>query len=76
MTFVLEGAKEVPAHKIMLTRCPYFAVMFSTDMREKTAEKIKIENTSHNVFLLVLRYLYTDECEITLEVITFGANLL
>ena len=50
MTFILDGSKEVPAHQIVLTRCPYFAVMFSTEMREKTAEKIKIENISYNIF--------------------------
>jgi hypothetical protein len=46
VTFVLEGNKEIPAHKIMLTRCPYFAAMFSSDMKEKTQEKIKIETIS------------------------------
>lgn len=68
MAFILEGTKEVPAHKIVLTRCHYFAVMFSTDMKERTQDKIKIENISHSIFLLILKYLYTDECDITLEV--------
>jgi hypothetical protein len=42
--------------------------MFTTEMRERTQEKIKIENISHTIFILVLKYLYTDECDITLEV--------
>ena len=42
--------------------------MFTTEMRERTQEKIKIENISHAIFILVLKYLYTDECDITLEV--------
>jgi hypothetical protein len=65
----LEGNKEVPAHKIMLARCPYFAAMFSMEMREKTMDKIKLENISYNIFMLVMKYLYTDDCTINLEVI-------
>ncbi len=42
--------------------------MFTTEMRERTQEKIKIENISHSIFIMVLKYLYTDECDITLEV--------
>lgn len=29
--------------------------------------QVTIENISHDIFLLMLRYLYTDDCEITLE---------
>lgn len=42
--------------------------MFTTEMRERTQEKIKIENISHSIFIMILKYLYTDECDITLEV--------
>lgn len=52
----------------MLARCPFFAAMFSSEMKEKSMDKIRIENISYQIFLLVLKYLYTDECEITLEV--------
>lgn len=68
MAFILEGNKEIPAHKIMLARCPFFAAMFSSEMKEKSMDKIRIENISHQIFLMVLKYLYTDECDITLEV--------
>lgn len=47
VTFILEGSKEFPAHKMLLARCPYFAAMFSMEMREKTLDKIKLENISH-----------------------------
>lgn len=43
--------------------------MFSNEMREKTMDKIRIENISFQAFHLIVKYLYTDECEITLEVI-------
>jgi BTB/POZ domain len=71
MSFILEDTKEIPAHKILLCRCPYFAAMFSNEMREKGQDKVKIENISSQIFLLILRYLYTDDCEITLEVINY-----
>jgi hypothetical protein len=64
----LEGGKELPAHKLLLSRCPYFAAMFQMDMREKTLDKIKLENISYHIFMLVVKYLYTDECDIKLEV--------
>ena len=31
-------------------------------------DKIRIENISYHIFHMVLRYLYSDDCEITLEV--------
>lgn len=74
MTFILEGSKEFPAHKLLLARCPYFAAMFSMDMKEKTMDKIKLEHISYQIFNLVVRYLYTDDCCITLEVIKVHTN--
>ena len=50
VTFILEENREIPAHKMILTRCPYFAGMFSSEMRERNLEKIKIENFSYKVF--------------------------
>ena len=41
--------------------------MFRNDMKEKNSEKIKIETVSYPIFLQVLKYLYTDDCEINLE---------
>ena len=70
MTFILEGNKEFPAHKLLLSRCPYFQAMFSTEMREKSMDKIRLDHISYHIFQLVVKYLYTDDCEITLEVRT------
>lgn len=36
VVFILESNKEIHAHKVVLIRCPYFAAMFSNEMREKT----------------------------------------
>jgi hypothetical protein len=42
--------------------------MFSMEMREKTMDKIKLENISYSIFMIVMKYLYTDDCVINLEV--------
>mmetsp|Transcript_30954 Transcript_30954/g.30428 ORF Transcript_30954/g.30428 Transcript_30954/m.30428 type:complete len:124 (+) Transcript_30954:628-999(+) len=52
---------------MLLCRCSYFQAMFTSEMKEKTQEKIKIESISYQVFLHLLRYLYTDDCDINLE---------
>lgn len=75
MTFILEGNKEFPAHKMMLARCPYFAAMFSMEMKEKSLDKIRLENISYHIFAIVMKYLYTDDCEITLEVCNHSCQL-
>jgi len=63
----VEG-KEVPAHKVFLSRCQYFQAMFSNEMLEKRQDKVKIENISYPIFMLILKYIYTDDCDISLEV--------
>ena len=68
VTFIVEDNKEIPAHKIILQRCPYFAAMFNSEMREKHQSKIRIENFSYKVFYSIIKYIYTDNCEINLEV--------
>ena len=71
-TFVLEpDHKQVYAHKLILSRCPYFATMFQkTPLHEKmnkAGAQLKLEKIRHEVLLEVLTYLYTDECQITLN---------
>ena len=57
---------------MLLSRCPYFANMFSMEMKEKTLDKIRLENISYQIFILVVKYLYSDDCEINLEVIRYS----
>jgi len=67
-TFLVEGPEErqVPAHKLFLSRCPYFATMFQkTPLHDKTNKAgacIKLEKIRYEVLIEVLTYLYTDEC--------------
>ena len=71
-TFVLEGEhKSVAAHKLILSRCPYFATMFQkTPLHEKmnkAGAQLKLDKIRYDVLMEVLAYLYTDECQITLN---------
>jgi len=45
--------------------------MFSMEMLEKSLDKIRLENVSYAIFTLIVKYLYTDDCEISLEVSLF-----
>ena len=68
---MLPDNREVPAHKLFLSRCPYFATMFqNTPLHERTNKagaSLKLEKIRYEVLIEVLTYLYTDECQITLN---------
>lgn len=66
ITFVVEG-KPVYAHKLLCMRCSYFRAMFEGQMKESQQKTVTINSISHNVFLALLEYLYTDEIEMSLE---------
>jgi hypothetical protein len=48
-------------HKIILSRCPYFAAMFGSAMKEMSQAKVELSDVSGPVLFAVLMYLYTDE---------------
>jgi len=67
--FVIEG-KEIYAHKYILQlRCEHFKVMFSSGLRESRSNKITVTDFSFEVFQEVIRFIYTDNCNITNETI-------
>lgn len=60
VTFCVDG-RLVHAHKMICARCPYFRAMFMGNMREANqTTPIAIGNVSHNIFILVLRFLYCE----------------
>ena len=67
VTIILDGNRKVRAHRLFLTRTPYFQAMFGCDMKEAKTQIVTIEKVPYEIFLLVLQYLYTDECDIPLE---------
>ena len=66
VTFVVEG-QEVPAHKVLCLRCPYFRALFTGDMRESLMDRIAINDVRKDIFLRLLEYLYTDDVEVDLD---------
>jgi len=71
-TFVLEPEhKTVAAHKLILSRCSYFSTMFQKsplhEKMNKAGAQLKLEKVRYDVLMEVLAYLYTDECQITLN---------
>jgi len=60
ITFHCDGGV-VHAHRaILVARCPHFAAMFRSGMRESTEHTVRIPDTPRDVFLLFMEYLYTD----------------
>ena len=66
ISLVVEG-KAIPAHKVFLCRSKYFSAMFSHNMKESASTEVRLSNISYNSMLTVLKYLYTDQVEVTLD---------
>ena len=66
---IVEGNKKIYAHKIFLSRIAYFQAMLNSEMKESVSESITLECISYDIAILILKYIYTDECEITFDVI-------
>jgi len=67
VTFVVEG-KEVPSHKLILElRSEHFRCLFSSGLRESVSRKIEIHDCTEAIFLDVLKFIYTDYCEVNDE---------
>ena len=67
ITFIVEG-QPVYAHKILCMRCPYFHAMLSGTMVESRASEIELQDVRHKIFVVLLEYLYTDQCDVPLEI--------
>ena len=62
ITLVCAGSdSEFFGHKIILSRCPYFAAMFGSAMKETSQAKVELSDVTDSVLLAILTYLYTDE---------------
>jgi len=58
--------REIFAHKLILQiRSNQFKGMLSSGLRESRSNKIMITDFSYDIFFEVLRFIYTDNCEIT-----------
>ena len=60
VTFIVEDM-EIPAHRVLCSRSPYFRVMFDGRMSEGSQKHIKLPGVSRRAFLKVLQCVYSDE---------------
>lgn len=63
--FIVEG-HTIYAHKVIITMLSEaFQGMFASGMRESRDGTVEIKDISHRTFLILLKYLYTGEVEIS-----------
>ena len=67
VTLRVQGAL-VPAHRVVLAaRCPFFARMFASGMREASQHEVEIEDVSLDALNALLEHLYTDAADVPSE---------
>ncbi|XP_065346573.1 RCC1 and BTB domain-containing protein 1-like [Cloeon dipterum] len=67
VVFVVEG-KKIHVHKaILIMRCAVFRTMFQGDWKESNQTEQIIEHHSYDVFYAFLRYFYTNEVDLLLD---------
>ena len=63
-TVINIGSSRFAVHKIILmARSPVFCKMFTTEMKEKSSNEVKIMDIKASVFENFLRFVYTGECD-------------
>jgi len=64
VTFIIQG-KSIPAHKTVLAaRCPYFACLYRSGLKEAFQAEIAITEYTFDGFFEFLKFLYTDQCPV------------
>lgn len=67
VVFLVER-QPIYAHRIILAqRCEFFRTMFASGMRESIQNEIPVPDVRREVFLLLLRYLYSERIKIKLD---------
>jgi len=65
IVFIVEG-KKIHAHKFILqVRSDHFRTMFASGMKESQADEIEIKDCPCEIFLDMLKFIYTDDIELT-----------
>ena len=55
--FQIRG-EEIPAHKIILSRIPFYKRLFASEMKEALSNRITIDASEETCFKQVLEYIY------------------
>lgn len=62
ITLIASGGEKIFAHKIILSRVPYFENLFNSDLMESFQNELIIDNVSSSVLLKIVRYVYSSTC--------------
>jgi hypothetical protein len=61
--------KEIPAYKgILICRCPYFANLFKSGMKEAQDQIIDVPNVKYAVYYKLIEYIYCEKIDISSEI--------
>uniref|UniRef100_A0A8C2QPP6 Kelch-like 2, Mayven n=1 Tax=Cricetulus griseus TaxID=10029 RepID=A0A8C2QPP6_CRIGR len=67
VTIVAEDV-EIPAHRVVLAACsPYFHAMFTGEMSESRAKRVRIKEVDGWTLRMLIDYVYTAEIQVTEE---------
>ncbi|XP_013907369.1 PREDICTED: kelch-like protein 2 [Thamnophis sirtalis] len=79
VTIVAEDM-EIAAHRVVLAACsPYFLAMFTGEMSESQAKKVRIKEVDGWTLKMIIEYIYTGEITVTeenVQVLLPAASLL
>jgi hypothetical protein len=67
ITLISSDKQCIYAHKIILSRCPYFENLFISDLLESFQNEITIDNVTQEVLLKIIKYIYTFACPVDHE---------
>jgi hypothetical protein len=67
IVLITSDKEKLYAHKIILSRIPYFENMFNSEMMESFQNEINIDNINHKVLLKIIKFAYTSNCKIEYE---------
>jgi N-acetylneuraminic acid mutarotase len=73
--FVVDGGQRIPGHRLLLNRIPFFAKLFGgassngngngNNSCEQLHTTIEIKSIDQDTILNIIRYAYTDECDLS-----------
>jgi hypothetical protein len=63
-----DGSEPIMAHKVLLSRCPYFQTLFESEFNESLKGKVSISDANINGMVHLLRYVYSDAVDKDMDV--------